>query len=283
MSADYFNNLDKESIENIIKSLPSNIFFKDLDGKYVFCSNLNDVKSSVIGKTSKDINKDKEEGDISYDIDKKIVETGISTSYVRKININGIIKYIEIIKNPVFDKEGKIIGISGLVNDITSRVLLEEKLQDLANKDDLTGLYNRTYLTYWLRTKNRNDLYPITIFSIDCNNLKFINDTYGHLAGDQYLKNTADVLKLSFADALISRMGGDEFLAICSKCNEKKALNYIKIIRERANTIKIFNNNLSFAIGYNTVDMFTNDLTLNIDNADKNMYCNKQKMKRILK
>ena len=280
---DYFNNLDKESLENIIKSLPSNIFFKDLNGKYLFCSNFKDIKGDIIGKTSIDANMNKEEGNFSYNIDKEIIKSGMGTSYVRKIDNNGIIKYIEIIKNPVFDKDGNLIGISGLVNDITSRIILEEKLIDLANKDDLTGLYNRTYLTYWLQTRNKKELYPLSIFSIDCNRLKYINDNYGHLVGDQYLKNTADVLKLCFnKESVVSRIGGDEFLVISPNCSEINALDILALLKERSDSIRIFNNKLSFAVGYNTVDTYTNDLTLNIDNADKDMYSNKQKMKKML-
>ena len=282
MEKDYFNNLDRDTLECIFKSLPTKIFFKDLTGKYVFVSNNTDINQDVIGKTSLDANINKEEGILSYDVDKRIIETGMGTSYERVINNNGINKYVVITKNPVFDKNGEMIGISGQVVDITSFKELNEKLKELANRDQLTKTYNRTYLDYWIKTWNKEDLYPLTVFSVDCNDLKYINDTCGHSAGDEYLQKTAQVLGIQASkDSIVVRMGGDEFLVVYPNCDAEKADLYIESIKNMAKSIKIYNNSLSFAIGYSIVENFTKYLNVSIDLADKDMYDNKSKMKKI--
>lgn len=278
---DYFNNLGRDTLTSILKSLQANIFFKDLDLNYVFVSNSKDIKNDVIGKNSLEANENKEDGKLSYETDKRIIETGKGLSYTRTLEINGITKYIKIIKNPVFDKNNKVIGISGLVIDITDDTLKIKKLNDLANKDSLTGVYNRTYVNYWLNTWNKEDIYPLTLFSVDCNDLKYINDLNGHVAGDQYLKNTATILSLNaLKDSIVARMGGDEFLVISPNCDEEKAKAYIKLVREKAEPIRVSNSPLSFAIGYNTVKYYTENLESNIKQADVEMYTNKSLMKK---
>ena len=78
-------------------------------------------------------------------------------------------------------------------------------------------------------------------------------------------------------------MGGDEFLVIYPNCNQEQAKEYIDSVKQVAKTIKIFNNPLSFAVGYNTIDSFTKNMKFNIDLADKEMYINKSEMKSKMK
>ncbi|MBL7070706.1 MAG: diguanylate cyclase [Candidatus Omnitrophica bacterium] len=89
---------------------------------------------------------------------------------------------------------------------------------DLAYVDDLTSLFNRRYLNKVLireisRAKNENK--SISIFMMDCDNLKKINDSYGHLSGDKVLVNIADILRSVIGEeATIVRYAGDEFTLV---------------------------------------------------------------------
>ena len=280
-NVDFLKKLDIDVLESILEALPSNIFVKDINGKYVYSSSEKDTKRNVIGKNSLEVNINEEEGKLSYEADKRIIETGRGTSYERVVNINGIKKYLQINKNPVFDKEGNVIAIVGEAVDISSLKELQEKLKDLANRDELTKVYNRTYLSYWIKKWNKEELYPLTVFSVDCNDLKFINDNYGHSAGDEYLVKTAQILTLQASkESIITRMGGDEFLVIYPNCYDKQAIEYYKSIFNMANMTKVYNNPLSFAVGFNTIDNYSKNIDFNIDLADKEMYENKKIMKR---
>ena len=99
-------------------------------------------------------------------------------------------------------------GIAHLQSD-TTRSLLEER----AYTDVLTGLANRTRCELEIQQMSVAD--PFVIISLDIDNLKTVNDTYGHAEGDRLLATFAEVLKRCFGDAhLVGRMGGDEFIVI---------------------------------------------------------------------
>ena len=95
---------------------------------------------------------------------------------------------------------------------------MEKQMYD----DPLTGIYNRKY--YESRIKYSSDITDSSIVYIDLDHLKYINDNYGHDAGDEYLKKAVIHLKNSFRTSdLIIRMGGDEFLVILKGCRLKAA------------------------------------------------------------
>jgi diguanylate cyclase (GGDEF)-like protein len=92
----------------------------------------------------------------------------------------------------------------------------------LATVDALTGLYNRRFAEQRLTAEASRSMrygHPLTVVAFDLNNFKQINDRYGHLAGDQVLKDFADRLgsTVRMSD-VAARMGGDEFLAVLPEC-----------------------------------------------------------------
>jgi two-component system cell cycle response regulator len=98
------------------------------------------------------------------------------------------------------------------------RYKLLEKIYSLSLIDELTGLYNRRAFLIiaerYLKLAKRNN-YNMLLLFIDMDNMKKINDNYGHLEGDLAIKNTAGILKKTFRDSdMVARMGGDEFIAL---------------------------------------------------------------------
>lgn len=96
-------------------------------------------------------------------------------------------------------------------------------LRDLAMLDPLTGLYNRRFAEQRLAAevaRSERKGHPLTVMTIDLNNFKQVNDTYGHAAGDQVLKNFALHLnKVIRGTDLAVRLGGDEFLVLLPECS----------------------------------------------------------------
>jgi two-component system cell cycle response regulator len=101
------------------------------------------------------------------------------------------------------------------VNIGARTVRLQDHLRNLSMLDDLTGLYNRRgFITLAERhlILARRKRQPLVMLAADLDDLKFINDHYGHSAGDQALRAAAGVLRNSYRSAdIVARLGGDEF------------------------------------------------------------------------
>jgi len=154
--------------------------------------------------------------------------------------------------NSLKDVTGNSIGSIFTFIDISENHKVLEALKQnqahieyLSVHDQLTGLYNRHYLEEHLSKLSKED-YPMGIIFIDMNNLKSTNDSKGHLAGDQLIKRTADlILSICHENDLIVRIGGDEFLIFVPKTSEMEIRQKMKLLQERSNEEKI-----SFAIGH---------------------------------
>ncbi|MCJ7679880.1 MAG: GGDEF domain-containing protein [Candidatus Aminicenantes bacterium] len=99
--------------------------------------------------------------------------------------------------------------------EIEQRKILEEQLRNQSNHDALTGIYNRAFFEEELGRLDRSREFPISVFVVDVDDLKLVNDTRGHAAGDEFLKRTAAVLQSTFrASDILARIGGDEFAVL---------------------------------------------------------------------
>ena len=127
--------------------------------------------------------------------------------------------------------------VYAMYHDITVQKRAEENLRALLLVDELTGLPNRrgfiTLSEQALKVATRTYRDVLMMF-IDVDDLKSINDTWGHLAGDRALIDTARVLKESFRDAdIVARLGGDEFVALINVDSDQTAELIITRIQTR--------------------------------------------------
>lgn len=130
-----------------------------------------------------------------------------------------------------------------------------EQLKSLAEKDSLTGLYNRRYAEQQFplvqESCQRSDE-VIAVALLDLDRFKAINDTYGHLSGDLALKSVARLLEDDFKrdDDIIVRFGGEEFLVIMPLCNALKIESHLESFKQRLAEIVIENpaNNVRFSV-----------------------------------
>ncbi len=275
-------------IEKILKELPSNIFLKDNKCQYVFATKYwhhlkrpDDPNWSIRGKIDPEIRKDKQNAIEAHKRDMEIIETGKGMTYTIEINEDGIQEFLQIIKQPLFNEDGFVTGIIGLINNVTEHELLKKKLREQAITDALTGLYNRTYLDEFIKTHN-DDCYPLAIISADCDGLKEINDTYGHTAGDEYIKATVNLFKMVLPkESILFRMGGDEFLVLLPFTSEEKTLLLIKQLKEKQKQFCIQNQPLSISFGISVMDSRADSLHMCITDSDKNMYSEKREKKKL--
>ena len=274
--------LSYEDILLFMENAPANIFFKNTECKYCFvtevCQVLNGGKeNSIIGKTDLQIHTDPIAGRMYYEDDLKILATGEGSEYISKYSTPDGIGYYEIKKNPVIC-DGKIIGIIGIVINVTEKFLLEEKLKELSYKDQLTGLYNRNYMEMKKKSYALNDTFPISLIMADCNYLKKINDSLGHEYGDMLLKRMAVLIKEKLPeDCTAIRIGGDEFLLICPNFSAMQAEELIAKLQQACKHKSDSIMNLDAAFGYYTCVDKTVSFEDALSRADQNMYENKRK------
>ncbi len=127
----------------------------------------------------------------------------------------------------VKDPEGQVYRIAGSLTDISHRKRTEEKLIFDASHDTLTGLQNRTMLSERIKLLINKQRHrggkTFAVLFLDLDRFKLINDTYGHLAGDTILVNTAERLKKCLRDVdTVVRLGGDEFVVLMEDVEDIK-------------------------------------------------------------
>jgi diguanylate cyclase (GGDEF)-like protein/PAS domain S-box-containing protein len=179
---------------------------------------------------------------------------GVSQSYsIRIVHKDGHPITVNITNVPMFT-DGKVIGIYGIAKDITEKVELEKKNEHMAYHDFLTDLPNRWKLSqyYHQLEKKENTGSTNAIFFIDVDRFKEINDTFGHKAGDEIIKQVANYLKSVIPNHFIARVGGDEFVIIIEETTRETAEEYASLlIKDNSTSFSIDNHELwiTFSIG----------------------------------
>lgn len=153
---------------------------------------------------------------------------------------------------PILDNESHIIGTILTFRDVTERRQLTQKLAYQAAHDHLTGLLNREEfeirLTNVLNTARENN--PHALLYLDLDQFKVVNDTCGHSAGDEMLRQVTSLLhsKLRTRDTL-ARLGGDEFGIILEHCPQKEAIHIAHMLREMVQDFRFQWRDKTFTIG----------------------------------
>jgi diguanylate cyclase (GGDEF)-like protein/PAS domain S-box-containing protein len=164
-----------------------------------------------------------------------------------------------------------------VARDITAQKHVQEETHFLSIHDALTKLYNRTFFEEELSRLEKSRHFPVSIFMIDVDDLKTVNDTQGHPAGDELLQRTARVLLESFrSEDMVARIGGDEFVAILPRTNAEAA----QLALKRINHFLELNNKnkpneLKISIGMATSDQQA-PLAETVKKADDRMYQDKR-------
>ena len=168
--------------------------------------------------------------------------------------------------------------------DLNEQLINEKKWHKIAYEDALTGLKNR--MAYMENINNLERNLPkdsrVCIIMIDIDNFKNVNDTMGHKAGDELLKNVATALQKIFFDVgcVVYRVGGDEFVVIALEV----APEYLKSIIDNINKTKeITELACSVSIGCSDVDLCENNaFERAFARADEKMYIQKTEKKAVL-
>jgi len=188
--------------------------------------------------------------------------------------------YLTTIK-PIFGIEGDVIKVISIAKEITERKQMEEELRRLSIYDLLTGVYNRNFFETEVERIQNSRLWPVSIVMVDLDNLKVVNDTDGHAAGDKLIQLAASVLKSSFrAEDIIARFGGDEFVVLLTETGEDE-INEI-VPRVRAASRSTGDSRFSLSFGWATGEKGEN-LQAVMKRADDRMYQDKKRNSRYIR
>ncbi len=266
-----------------IESAPANIFFKDTSCRYrvvsEVCSLINGGHDNdIIGKTDVEIWADETVGRRYYEDDLRIIETGEGSEWVDEFPTPDGTLFFLIQKNPVYC-DGELMGIVGLVSDVTEQKRLEHELKHLSVTDQLTGLYNRNFLELEFEKSYPQDRYPIGLIVLDCNNLKIVNDVRGHKFGDLMLRRIAEEIQKTIPDdAIAARLGGDEFLIACPHTSEEGIADLTANLKKRFELASDDVVSLDAAMGYSIANDVEVSLSAVLKEADSRMYADKAKV-----
>ena len=161
-------------------------------------------------------------------------------------------------------------------------IKISEKKKNLKKEDKLkfidvmTSLKNRNYLNYNIKTWEENVIYPQAIVIIDLNNIKYINDNYGHEEGDEVIKKAANILIIhQLENTDVVRTDGNEFLIYMVGYDEKRVIEYTRLLSKE---LKELPHEFGATLGYSmitddvkTIDDAINEATLSMRQAKEKL------------
>ena len=214
----------------------------------------------------------------------------------RKKNNDLYWEYVVI--SPVRDADGRITDYVAVKDDITVRKQaeatlkqytqsleeLKERLSEQAMRDPLTGVFNRRFMMETLEremARATRDGHPLSLVMMDIDHFKKVNDTYGHMAGDEVLKVLAKFLELETRKSdIVSRYGGEEFVVLMPKISGVDAQQRAETWRVELQTSQIAYDDHLISITVSMGIAVKEDGILSCDNllshADQALYSAKQ-------
>ena len=186
-----------------------------------------------------------------------------------------------------FQSTGKRSLLFEALNDLVDavsflvRVVAPDKLQYYAFRDHLTDTYNRHFLKEEVEfLKSHPEKFPVGVVFVDMDDLKKINDSYGHNAGDLYLRKAVEVIRASVRGGdLVFRIGGDEFVVLIPKANYstlKKIAHRVKKNAALVSRLEKLKPPLSLSVGVALWRSPEEDFFKVLFLADKEMYKDKR-------
>lgn len=268
----------------ILESSPDVIVFS-LDTNYCYTAFNNIHKKVILNIWKKEIKKGMNMLDvIGYDEDRKKARenfdralNGESFSIVEEYGDNKYSRlYWQDYYSPIISSDGKVIGLTCFVLNITALKKAEERNIFLSYHDELTGLYNRRFYEEQLKQMDTESNYPISVIMADVNGLKFTNDVFGHTEGDKLIKAFAEVLKQNCRKQdVVARIGGDEFYILLPKTSSIQLEKIISKIQKSISIQHLDKGILSVSFGFAT-KYNANELLEEVYNkADDYMYSQK--------
>jgi diguanylate cyclase (GGDEF)-like protein/PAS domain S-box-containing protein len=208
-------------LRTIANNLPALVGYIDVNEIYHFANStyqewLGLRNEEVVGRSMREVL-----GPKAYAIVGPYIQMALSgrtATHERELIRNGERHYLQNVYVPHFGAQGEVIGFFVLATDVSDRKVLEAHLSRIAQHDSLTGLPNRALFEDRLRQaieRSKRSKQPVAVMYVDIDLFKKINDTLGHVAGDELLQAfSARISQCVRAADTVARLGGDEFIVL---------------------------------------------------------------------
>ena len=182
---------------------------------------------------------------------------------------------------PVY-RNGQLAAIQGVIRDVSEKMELQQELTCRIYHDPLTGIYNREFFEEAFEAADEKEA-PLGLILCDLDDLKRINDTYGHRQGDRLIQEAA-VLLSQFADrhTMAARIGGDEFILVAEGRSRAEITALAENIRKAADRHNLQSRiKVHLSIGASWKPSSRSEMKQLFAEADQRMYQNKRKRKSL--
>lgn len=221
----------KDFLNRIINYNPSAIYTMNWSGEYTlvnkqFSALYGLTPSDVLGKNEMDFNPNREEAIAYLKLNRKIMKKNqVYEVEDSLIDADGKERWFHVGKVPILGSEGKnqLLCVATEITDLKAK---EATIKHQAYYDDLTNIPNRSMykkkMESILKSDQLNDQRFALLF-LDLDRFKYVNDTFGHDAGDALLRNVATRLQTAIRDSdTVFRFGGDEFTILATEITERQ-------------------------------------------------------------
>ncbi len=283
---------ERNLLRAIINNIPDAIYAKDRDARFILKNDVDaklmgaDSSSETIGKTDFDYFP-KEMAAVLFQDDMSVIKTG--TPIINKMeqlvrNEDGQPVWYSTTKVPLRDSDGNVVGLVGIGRDVTESKALADRLHYQATHDSLTGLVNRTEFERQLEltlTAAKTEGRSSVLCYIDLDQFKMLNDSAGHMAGDQLLRQLAHFFKEQTAayTSVLARLGGDEFGLLLEDCTLEDGETLMGCLIPKANAIRFLSGqhsyNVGLSVGVTLIDREVRDVSALFAQADIACYAAK--------
>ncbi|WP_100402866.1 sensor domain-containing diguanylate cyclase [Bacillus sp. FJAT-42315] len=193
----------------------------------------------------------------------------------------GNYKWFEEYTTPIYEN-GELIAVQGIMRNIDDKIKLQQSLEYRITHDALTNIYNREFFEQSMEKYNKHIDASVGILLCDLDDLKYLNDHYGHKKGDILLQEFAKLLNQYFSgNAIVSRIGGDEFVIIIINTDKTHVESLCENLSQKISEYNRSSEDLkiNMSMGHAFSKQSIGKMESLFAEADKKMYQNKREKK----